>query len=174
MNTPKSFKPYQLYINDLSFTKIYLVKLKSEAPHTLSAFIHDVGIPHSIHSDDAPELMHGKFHALCQDYSIPTTYTEPHSPWQNRAEGGIRELKWHVHRKVKANNVPQCLWDFCCKLSHDICNKTSSNHYHLEDRTPFEALTAKLLAYHHSLTLTSISQFGTMTKLPCFLNQSVI
>jgi hypothetical protein len=100
-------KMAQLYINDLSFTKIYPMKLKSETQLTLSTFIHDVGIPHSIHSDDAPELMHGKFRALCRDYGTSTTYTEPYNPWQNRAEGGIRELKQHVHHKMKANKVPQ-------------------------------------------------------------------
>jgi len=133
-------KMAQLYINDLSFTKVYPMKLKSETSHTLAAFIHDVGIPHTIHSDDAPELMQGKFRALCRDYGIATTYTEPYSPWQNRAEGGIRELKRHVHRKMKTNKVPTRLWDFCCKWSCDIRNKTSSNHFQLEGRTPFEAL----------------------------------
>ncbi len=85
--------------------------------------------------------MHGKFRALYRDYGISTTYTEPYSPWQNRAEGGIWELKRHVHHIMKANKVPQRLWDFCCKWSCDIRNKTSSNHYHLEGWTPFEALT---------------------------------
>jgi len=44
----------QLYINDLSFTKVYSMKQKSEVADTLSKFIHDVGIPHALHSDDAP------------------------------------------------------------------------------------------------------------------------
>jgi hypothetical protein len=51
----------QLYINDLSFTKVHPMKLKSETADTLSTFIHDVGIPSVIHSYDAQELMHGKF-----------------------------------------------------------------------------------------------------------------
>jgi hypothetical protein len=86
-------KMAQLYINDLSYTKIYPMKTKSQTPDTLTAFIHDVGIPNAIHSDDAPELLHGTFRKLCKDYGIQNTYTEPYSPWQNRAEGGIRELK---------------------------------------------------------------------------------
>jgi len=105
----------QLYINDLAFTKVYPMKLKSDIGDTLQTFIHDVGIPHSIHSDNAPQLMHGKFKRLCKDYGINTTYTEPYSPWQNRAEGGIRELKHHVQRKMNSKNVPSRLWDFCCK-----------------------------------------------------------
>jgi hypothetical protein len=51
----------QLYINDLTFSKVYPMKVKSQTAETLSTFIHDVGIPNIIHSDDANELMHGKF-----------------------------------------------------------------------------------------------------------------
>ncbi len=85
---------------------------KSKAADTLQALIHDIGIPHALHSDDAKEITHGRFKALCRDYNIPCTQTEPYSPWQNRAEGGIRELKRHVSRKMKSQNVPLKLWDF--------------------------------------------------------------
>jgi hypothetical protein len=86
-------KMSQIYINDLSFTKTYPMKAKSETVDTLNAFIQEVGIPHALHSDDAKELLQGPFKQLCKDYGIPCTYTEPYSPWQNRAKGGIRELK---------------------------------------------------------------------------------
>jgi len=130
----------QLYINDLSFCKVYPMKTKSEVANTLSTFIHDVGIPHKLRSDAAKEIMQGKFKQLCSDYSIPCSFTEPYSPWQNRAEGGIRELKRRVHRKMVQKRIPQRLWDFCCKWSCEIHNKTASNLYALEDRTPYEAV----------------------------------
>ena len=96
----------QLFINDLSFVKCYPMQQRSDAPNTLIRFIQEVGIPHAIHSDDAPELMHGRFRQLCKDYQIQSTFTEPYSPWQNRAEGGIRELKKMVHRKMTSKRVP--------------------------------------------------------------------
>jgi hypothetical protein len=83
----------QLYTNDIGFSKIYPMKSKSETPDSLLTFIHDVGIPSSIHSDGAKELSQGRFKTICTEYGIPSTITEPYSPWQNRAEGGIRELK---------------------------------------------------------------------------------
>jgi len=104
----------QLYINDLSFCKVYPMKKKSDVPDTLSTFIHDVGIPHKIHSDAAKEIMQGNFKELCKEYHIPNSFTEPHSPWQNCAEGGIRELKRRVHRKMTQRRIPHRLWDFCC------------------------------------------------------------
>jgi hypothetical protein len=100
-------KMAQIYRNDLSFVKVYPMQAKSNTADTLSAFIHDVGIPHMIHSDDAPELLHGKFRQLCKEYNIPCSYTEPYSPWQNHAKGGIMELKRHVHRKMTNKRVPQ-------------------------------------------------------------------
>jgi ribosomal protein L31E len=58
---------------------------------------------------DAKEITEGKFKQLCSDYSIPCTLAEPYSPWQNRAESNIRELKWHVGKKMKARNVLKAL-----------------------------------------------------------------
>jgi hypothetical protein len=130
----------QLYTNDLSFTKVYPMKTKAEAANTLSKFIHDMGIPNSLHSDDAPELMHGQLKQICKEYDINTTYTEPYSPWQNRAEGSIRELKRHIYRMMTSKGVPQRLWDFCAKWVCKVRKKTVGNIPVLEDRTPYEAM----------------------------------
>jgi hypothetical protein len=105
----------QLCINDLTFIKVYPMKAKSEAMDTLRKFIQDMDIPHALHSDDALELMQGKFKQTCKKFGIGTTYTELYRPWQSRAEGGIRELKRHIHRKMTSKQVPQCLWNFCSK-----------------------------------------------------------
>jgi hypothetical protein len=85
----------------------YPMRLKSKAPIALKNFIKDVGIPQTIHSDNAQELMQGEWKRTCNDFMIPTTFMEPHSTWQNRAEGQIRELKCHVQRKMKSRNVPK-------------------------------------------------------------------
>ncbi len=130
----------QLYVNDLGFTKVYPMKTKTETSVSLSAFIHEVGIPDSLHSDNAKELTHGKFKTICKEYMISTSYTELHSPWQNRAESGIRELKRHVNRIMKACSVPLKLWDFCVKWSCEVRAKTASNNLAFEGRTPFEAV----------------------------------
>ena len=75
-------KMAQLYVNDLSFCKIYPMKQKSNTLDTLNRFIHEVGIPHALHSDDTPELMYGRDKQICKDYNIQSTYQEPYSPWQ--------------------------------------------------------------------------------------------
>jgi hypothetical protein len=40
---------------------------------------------------------------------------------------------------MTSKRVPRRLWDFCCKWVCEIKTKTSSYHYAVEDRTPFEA-----------------------------------
>jgi hypothetical protein len=144
----------QIYTNDLAFTRIYPMRLESQTHETLSSFIHEIGIPSSLHSDNAKELMQGRFKDLCKEYHIPCSYTEPHSPWQNRAENAIRELKRHVRRKMAANKVPHRLWDFCIKWSSDVRNKTSSNRFVLDGRTPYEAVLG------HTPDISSISTFN--------------
>jgi hypothetical protein len=130
----------QLYTNDIHFMKIYPMMSKSDTADSLLSFIHHVGIPASIHSDYAKEIKQGKFHKLCKEYHIPVTTTEPYSPWQNRAEGAIRELKRHVQRKMHSQNVPQPLWDFCCKWSCDVRAKTAHASFELDGRTPYEVV----------------------------------
>ena len=102
----------QVYTNDHGYSKVYPMKLKSQTHETLSTFIHEVGIPSAIHSDDAKEIMQGRFKELCKEYHIPCSYTEPFSPWQNRAENAIRELKRHVRRIMIASRVHSRLGTF--------------------------------------------------------------
>jgi hypothetical protein len=72
------------------------MKLKSEAGFALQEFIQDVGVPSILHTDGATELTEGKWKEVCQTHGIKQTCTEPHSPFQNRAEVNIRELKNHT------------------------------------------------------------------------------
>ncbi len=100
--------------------QLYPMQLKSHAHETLSTFIHNIGILSSLHSNNAQEIMQGKFKELCKDYHIQSKYSVPYSPWQNQAEYGIKELKKHVRRKMKSNNVPNHFWDFFSKWTSDV------------------------------------------------------
>jgi hypothetical protein len=96
-----------------------------------------VGVPASVHSDDAKEITQGKFRRL-PGLSYSNYDYRAICPWQNRAEGAIRELKRHVQRKTQSRKVPQFLWDFCCAWSCDVRSKTAHKSFELEGRTPFE------------------------------------
>jgi len=116
----------QIFVNDVSFTRLIPMKLKSDAGDALAEFIQDVGIPSVLHTDDAKELTEGKWQKVRQEHSIKQTLTEPHSPWQNRAEGAIRELKRHVRRLMKRQRAPRCLWDFCAVYVAEIRSLTAN------------------------------------------------
>jgi hypothetical protein len=83
----------QIYVNDINFTRVFPIRAKSEVGDTLVDFIRDIGIPSKIVSDYAKETMGAKFKLVADDHQIPRNVTEPYSPWQNRAEGAIREIK---------------------------------------------------------------------------------
>jgi len=86
----------QLFATDFGYLKFVPMKLKSEAGFALKEMIREIGIPNHIHSDGAKELTLGKWKEVCRDSNIFTTQTEKESPWQNRTEIEIRELKHHV------------------------------------------------------------------------------
>ena len=110
----------QIFVNDIGFTRFMPMKMKSEAGYALSEFIQDVGIPASLHTDDAKELTLGTWRKTRLDHAIKQTLTEPHSPWQNRAEGAIRELKRHVQCLMNHSKTPKHLWDYCSCYAAEI------------------------------------------------------
>jgi hypothetical protein len=136
--TLRTCKSAQLYTNDIGFMKVYPMHSKAETFEMLNMFIHEVGIASELHLDDAKELMEGQFKKICKDYGIKTTYSEPHSPWQNREEAGICELKRHIHRKMKSRNVLLRLWDFCAKWACAVKACMAGNTFGMEGRTPWE------------------------------------
>ena len=83
----------QVYANKSGFTKLYLMENKSQAHNTLANFIHEIGIPRELHSDNAPELISGEMKKKLNKYEIYTTTTEPYTPKQNYAEDTIRIIK---------------------------------------------------------------------------------
>jgi hypothetical protein len=91
----------QVFANASGFIKFYPFDLKSKAGDALNEFIQDVGIPAALHTDESKEQTLGKWLKLRKEYGIKQTLTEPHSPFQNRAEGAIRELKKHTRRLMQ-------------------------------------------------------------------------
>jgi hypothetical protein len=82
------------------------MKQKSDAPDTLKMFDQDVGIPPSMHTDNAQELVQGEFSKLNRKMSTKQTSIEPKTPNQNRAELCMREFKKRISRLIARRNVP--------------------------------------------------------------------
>ena len=111
----KSIRGYtcgNLYITALGFKKFFPMESKTglECSGSLQTLIHLVGIPPSLHSDNAPEFVQGNFRIHCRQYNIQQTATEPYSPWQNQGEAGIHKVKSYVSKMMERHQVPLHLW----------------------------------------------------------------
>ncbi len=104
-------------------------------------FIQDVGIPDHLHTDGAKEMTMGTWKQVCQDAGIRMSQTEKSSPWQNRTEVEIRELKRHVCRLMNRTATPHKLWDFCCLYVTDLRSRLARPLPQLNGRTPYELIT---------------------------------
>ncbi len=140
----KSVRGYtmgQVFVNDLEFTRFIPMKSKADAGDALNEFVQDVGAPSALHTDDAKELTEKHWGKAWKALGIRQTLTEPYSPWQNRAEGTIRELKKTVARLMSRRRAPKRLWDFAATYAADIRTLTAHPLYSLHDCTPYEMVT---------------------------------
>jgi hypothetical protein len=131
----------QIFVNNIGYTHFIPMEAKSEAGYALQEFIQDVGIPCTLHTDGAKELTEGKWRDVCKTFGIKQTFTEPHSPFQNRAEINIRELKKQTRRIMQQSQCPLPLWDLCASYVAEIRSLTAQPLYSLHGRTPFELVT---------------------------------
>lgn len=136
----RGFTCGNVYINRCGFKKFYgmhdFTSLSSR--DTLVNFIQSVGIPAALHSDNHRNFKDGAFRKETSKYGIDQTYTEPHSPWQNPAESGIREIKKLSKKWMGTTQSPIRLWCFCFELAADVLSLCATMHYSLQGRTPYE------------------------------------
>ena len=141
----KSVRGYtcsNLYTTALGFKKFFPMESKNgrECSGSLQTLIHLVGIPPSLHSDNAPEFVQGNFRKRCRRYDIHQTATEPYSPWQNRGEVGIRKVKPYASKMMERHQVPLQLWCFSNEYVAKILSLVASGMFQLQNRTPYETV----------------------------------
>ena len=128
----------QIFVNRCGFIKIYNLPGKSFAHEALSSFIHEVGIPSSIHSDGAKELVEGEFLKKMRKYEIHGTVSEPYSPWQNHAERYVGIIKRRARQIMSDTNTPVRLLDYVMKYVVDILNFIPNKTIYSDGRSPSE------------------------------------
>jgi hypothetical protein len=131
-----------IYTNRLGYDRFYRWKCKGQHLDTLMQFIHDVGVPQILISDNACEEIMGRARDTCTKYYINDKTTVPHSPRQNLAEASIRELKKEVGHTLCRTGTPLKLWAMGALYSTEYCaaaqRSTASNIPQLQGRTPTE------------------------------------
>jgi hypothetical protein len=103
--------------------------------------VHDMqGIPKVIVSDGSGEQTGTKWRAEINMIRARHHLTEPASPWQNRAEREIGEIKRGIRRATKRARSPKRLWDYCGQWVVAIRRMTAHDLPELDGMPPEEAV----------------------------------
>jgi hypothetical protein len=134
----------QVFVNDFGSSKVISMKSKGDAGLALDILFSDVGVPTALHTDGAKELTAWRWKQVREKHGgIRQTLAEPYSPWQNRAESEIRELKRTTRRIMQKMKVPPRLWDYCIEYVSELLCRTALGLYSLKGRTPYELVTGE-------------------------------
>ena len=131
----------QVFATDFGFIDFKPMKSKSESGHKFEEFIQDFGIPAVLLTDGAAEEKGGAFGDAVKRYHIFHKLSEPYSPWQNRAEAAIRELKKGVSRKLRQTGAPKRLWAYCSDWVARVKQRTATEL--CDGDTPLQVLTGE-------------------------------
>ena len=126
----------QVYCTPGGWVKAYPMAKKSEAPLTLQELLKEVGAPYKLILDNSLEQTKGDFRKIARDAGIRLIQTEPYSPWQNRAELAIRELKKATRRRMAKTSTPEVLWSDCIVMEAEIISHTARPTPLLNGLTP--------------------------------------
>ena len=130
----------QLFIGkNTDFMYVQPMRTESNSFQALQDFSRKVGLPRCIKTDNASTEIGEKWTTFCRANCIDTKYTEPHTPWQNKAEHGICDLSTMVKRCMRTFNVPLSRHSYCQKWCADVRNHLASRK--LKWCTPQEKLT---------------------------------
>ncbi len=122
---------------------------KGEAHETLSLLFHRDGVPPTMVLDGLKEQTKGDFKRKLHEADCHARQTEPYSPWQQAAEGCIRELKRGESCKMIKTGSLKGLWDHCIELEVLICSSTSNNVYMTNGEVPETIMTGSTADISH-------------------------
>ena len=131
-----------LYCNKLGFKKFFpcMNETQEETSHSPHSFMEIVGLPAALHSDNHNNLRTCLFKKTLRKFGIWSSFTEPRSPWQNRVEYAIGEVKRHARMLMQKTLIPVRLRCFCYKNVADIL-LYATGRYDLRGRTLYEVVT---------------------------------
>jgi hypothetical protein len=102
-------KMAQVYATSFGGALAHPMKCKGDAHETLPLVFQRDGVPPTMVTNDSKEQTKGEFCQKLKEADCHPRVTEPYSPWQQAAEGCIRELKRGSSRKMIKTGSPKCL-----------------------------------------------------------------
>ena len=127
-----------IFATDFAWSRTYPLTSKADAHLALDELFHRVGVPERLIPDDAPELVGGfsEYRKKATAAGCPIDPVDPHSPWQNRAEGELREVKRTAKFWKWKRNSPKVLWDHTVKLASLVRSNTAHQIAKLKGEVP--------------------------------------
>ena len=126
----------EVFATSFGWSRAFPMQHKSDAHEALSLLFQRDGVPPACIVDGSLEQVKGEFRRKLKEASCRLKQTEPYSPWQNAAEGNIRELKKGAGRKMIKSGSPKKLWDDCLVLESYIRSNTAHDIYMLHGEVP--------------------------------------
>ena len=147
-------KMAQIYSTSFGWARAHPMKRKGEAHETLSLMFHRDGVPPTMVTDGSKEQTLGDFRRKLREADCHLRVTEPYSPWQQAAEGCIREIKRGSLRKMISTCSPKPLWDHCLELEALVRSCTCNDIYMTAGQVPETIMTGSTADISH------IAEFG--------------
>ena len=126
----------QVFCTGFRWSRAFPMAKKSNAADALDLLLHREGAPKALIMDGSKEQTLGRFRKIAQQAGIHIKQTEPYSPWQNAAEGGIRELKRGAGRKMVRAGAPKPFWADAIEFEAYVQSHTCWPIYELQGETP--------------------------------------
>jgi hypothetical protein len=117
--------------------------------------------------DGSKEQTEEEFRKKLRDAGCFVHQTEPYTPWSDRAELAIRELKRKTRRIMASSHCPRRLWDDCLELVGDINAHTVHDNFELDGQTPQALVTGV------APDISSLAEFRWFQWVKCFDEKAV-
>ena len=124
--------------------------------------------------DGSKEQTLGVFKRKLREADCHARQTEPYSPWQQAAEGCIRELKRGVSRKMMKTGSPKVLWDHCIELEALVCSNTSNDIYMTNGEVPETIMTGSTADISHICEFAWYDWVMFRDNIPTFPDHKLI
>ena len=128
----------QMILNGLGSTRyphkaIHVIQLKG--------LFKNNGVPSKVVMGGAREQVMGEFKEACQYATVQVQQPEYNTPWENRAEGAVRENKRAARLAIKNSSCPARLWYYCAELKAKIMCHAAHNILTLNGQVPKTVVT---------------------------------
>ena len=105
-----------IWINYIKCIRIDPISTKSKTHHLAKKLFKNDGVPSKIVTDCAREQVVGKFKEAFQYALVQVQQFEYNTPWVNRAEVTVRDIKIAARRAMKKSACPERLWSYFTEL----------------------------------------------------------